>query len=194
MRNTSLIYSVLFALTLNYSAVQASPLHIIILGEQCTEGLHHQPQQVFSVYVFCDSALGTNIGIILKDLDVEYDYHQWGPVNRFWQDNDWASDVTSFAWDPIDHFLYVATSSVYGTGKIYRLNLFNKTYKIAFQMDDLDPEQVRKDADTIRAESQDAIIESVDNSHKTITLAIRLWGDGNSMIIGRKLVNFGNKE
>lgn len=170
----------------------ASPVRVIF-GAHCVGGLHDQPQQIFSAFVFCDSALGTNIGVILKDLNGPFDSKKWWPTNRFWQDNDWASDVTSFAWDPSSHFLVVATSAVYGTGAVYRLDLAKRTYEPVFRIDDLDQALVEKESLALRAETHDAIVESVDVAKRTIKLAIRLWyGDGQTKVIGRKELPLGS--
>jgi hypothetical protein len=156
-------------------------------------GLYDQPQQIFSVFAFCDSALGTHIGVILQDLDGPFDVNKWGPTNRFWQDHQWASDVTSFAWDPTGHFLFVATSAVYGTGAVYRLDLTKRTYEPVFRIEDLDGALVEKESLALRAETHDAVVESVDVAKRTVKFAIRLWyGDGQTKVIGRKELPLGN--
>lgn len=50
-------------------------------------------------------------------------HDNWSFVNRKWQDLLWASDVTSFAWSPDGFTLYIATSDVYGLGKLFEIDL-----------------------------------------------------------------------
>lgn len=169
----------------------AAPVSRVSFDAQCVGGLHEQPQRVFSVFTFCDSALGIHIAVLLQDLDGPFDVQKWGPTNRAWQDHQWASDVTSFAWDPSGHFLFVATSAVYGTGAVYRLDLAKRTYAPVFQIEELDEALVRKESLAIRAETHDAIVESMDAAKHTVELAIRLHGDGQTKIIGRKVLPLG---
>lgn len=102
----------------------------------CTHGLHAQPNDgPFSVFVFCDDALGVNIGVILTEpgsgpgklkLEGTKTWDKWNNTDRFWQDSTWAADVTSFAWSPSYRYLYIATSAIYGDGGVFKLDLKNK--------------------------------------------------------------------
>jgi hypothetical protein len=102
----------------------------------CTHRLHEQPNDgPFSVFVFCDDALGVNIGVILTEpgagpgklkLEGTKTWDKWNNTDRFWQDATWAADVTSFAWSPSYRYLYVATSAIYGDGGVFKLDLKNK--------------------------------------------------------------------
>jgi hypothetical protein len=40
-----------------------------------------------------------------------------------WQEAPWATDVTSYAWSPDGHHIFVATAEIYGTGALYDLDL-----------------------------------------------------------------------
>ena len=94
-------------------------------GKNCVHGLHQQPPGgPFSVFLFCDDAAGSNIGVVNAlpgagpgkiDLGELKEWNNWDVNSRFWQDKEWATDVTSFAWSPDLKFLYVATGEVYGT-------------------------------------------------------------------------------
>lgn len=105
----------------------------------CKQALYMQPTGgPFSVFLFCDDALGSNIGVINVaggagpgniPLSEPKTWSHWDVNDRFWQVADWATDVTSFAWSPDLRFLYVATSEIYGTGALYRLDLTNRTYE-----------------------------------------------------------------
>lgn len=50
----------------------------------------------------------------------------WDMANRVWQESQWASDVTSFAWSPDGKRLYVATSEIYGSGGLFELDLVSR--------------------------------------------------------------------
>jgi len=101
--------------------------------EKCQHGLHPQPNGgPFSVFLFCDDALGSNIGVILTQpgagpgnikLNDDQIWNQWDTSDRFWQDNLWATDVVNFLWSPSLRYLYVATSGVYGDGGFFKLDL-----------------------------------------------------------------------
>jgi hypothetical protein len=102
-----------------------------ITGPMCKPGVHEQPQGPFALYVFCDDALGTNIAVFLNDLGAPLS----GPYDlgkRFWQGQEWANDVTSYAWLP-DGRLLLATSAIYGTGTVYILDLEKQQSKVALQ-------------------------------------------------------------
>jgi len=106
-------------------------------GASCKQRLYDQPGGgPFAVFLFCDDAAGSNIGVVnvasgagpgkIK-LAGDKRWDMWAPNARFWQDVEWATDVTSFAWSADLKYLYVGTSSVYGTGGLYRLDLVNRT-------------------------------------------------------------------
>jgi hypothetical protein len=108
-------------------------------GPQCKHGLHQQPKNgAFSVFLFCDDALGTNIGIILTErgagpgptpLPETREWRRWDTTNRFWQDRKWAADIVNFAWSPSQRYLYVATSGIYGDGGFFKLDLRERTFE-----------------------------------------------------------------
>ena len=90
--------------------------------DRCKSGSHRQAGGPFAIYVFCDDALGANIAIFLTQMGVPQQ-GQYTLTNRFWQSNEWGADITSFAWLPGGKNLILATSSIYGTGKVYLLQL-----------------------------------------------------------------------
>jgi len=107
-------------------------------GKNCVHGLHQQPTGgPFAVFLFCDDGLGSNLGVINTsggagpgriDLPQPKLWEKWDVNDRFWQDPEWATDITSFAWAKDLKSLYVATSEVYGTGALYKLNLVTRTF------------------------------------------------------------------
>lgn len=138
--NGLLLRYALFALSLLLSAsAAADSLVVHISPGKCIQGLYKQPPGgPFSVFLFCDDALGSNLGVVDTaggagpgeiDLAPPKQWNKWAVNNRFWQDPTWATDVTSFAWSTNLKYLYVATSSTYGQGGLYKLDLVNRTYK-----------------------------------------------------------------
>jgi len=110
------------------------------LVTKCHHGLYHQPLGTFAVFFTCDGPMGNNIGVINVlpgatpgriDLGQQKIW-DWGPTSRYWHDAEWAADVTGFAWSPSGKYLYVATSSVYGDGHLFELDLVLRTAKKIF--------------------------------------------------------------
>ena len=167
---------------------------IDLRGSACQHGPSMQPDGHFVAFVFCDSALGTNLGIILSRLTNETDAARvWSIGQRFWQAGPWVTDVTSFAWDPFSDKLYVATDEIYGDGGVFVLDLPQKKYERIYSIVDIDPQVIRDKADTIRAESHFGFIEELNNDERSITVSIRLaYGDGQSTVIGTKTVRLGS--
>jgi len=134
MRFVFLIVLTVVAISVNSSVEGDTASFLVeVVGEKCMPGLHPQPRNgPFSVFLFCDDALGSNIGIILTDgsrvgpeLD-PFSQGKWDTNKRFWQDPVWATDVKNFAWSPDLRYLYIATSSIYGNGGFYKLDLIQR--------------------------------------------------------------------
>lgn len=101
-----------------------SPRHPVVHAvspNTCRNGFGPPEDARYSLYVLCDDALGTTIGIARTELG-ESPFPSWPLADRFWQDEVWCRDVTSYVWLP-DHVLLVATSSVYGSGGLYELRV-----------------------------------------------------------------------
>jgi hypothetical protein len=104
----------------------ASPVGPLeIAPNHCVHGLHQQPEGPFGVFVFCDDAAGTSIGLVYASPGAPWS-GRWSLSDRFWQEASWARDVTSIAWLPGSRLL-VATSPVYGTGSLYLLTINDRT-------------------------------------------------------------------
>ena len=111
----------------------SSPYLVQARQKPCQHGLHAQPKGgPFSVFLFCDDALGSNIGVILTEpgagpgkieLSGTKVWDKWDTNNRFWQETKWATDVVNFAWSPSFRYIYVATSGIYGDGGFFKLDL-----------------------------------------------------------------------
>lgn len=98
-------------------------------GRSCKPGEHVQPGGPFSVYVFCDDALGTNIAVLYGAAG-DPRYNKWTLTRRFWQGDPWAADVHGLGWVPGSNLLVVTTSEIYGEGEIFLLNLEEQTFKV----------------------------------------------------------------
>ena len=172
----SLILGILIALSFPVQAGDA-PLIIEVFGPKCKHGLHQQPKNgAFSVFLFCDDALGANIGIILTErgagpgptpLPETREWQNWDTTNRFWQDRKWAADVVNFAWSPSQRYLYVATSGIYGDGGFFKLDLGERTYKRLAPKPDAPYHSQLSDMNFTR-------IKRIDNSKKEIIVEISL--------------------
>jgi len=116
-----------------------TPYLIQTQSENCQHRLHPQPNKgPFSVFLFCDDALGSNIGVILTEpgggpgaikLTGDMIWDKWYTNDRFWQDKLWATDVVNFLWSPSLRHLYVATSGIYGDGGFFKLDLKERSYR-----------------------------------------------------------------
>jgi hypothetical protein len=133
--------AIVVSLMLLSSSISANAEEYLVkaAGKNCVPGLHKQPAGgPFSVFLFCDDAAGSNIGIVNTSggagpgqiaLPWPKTWDKWAPNNRFWQDPEWATDITSFAWSPDLRSVYVATAKVYGSGALYRLDLVTRTFE-----------------------------------------------------------------
>ena len=116
-----------------------TPAHYLVQAqfENCQHRLHPQPENgPFSVFLFCDDALGSNIGVILTEpgggpgairLTGDMVWDKWYTNDRFWQDKLWTTDVVNFLWSPSLRYLYVATSGIYGDGGLFELDLVKRS-------------------------------------------------------------------
>lgn len=78
MKSPVYIFTLLFSLLLVHvpTKIYAESTYLMISRDECIEGAHKQPQEVFSLYVFRNSALGANIGIVLNDFDAGNDFNR----------------------------------------------------------------------------------------------------------------------
>ncbi len=113
------------------AAVLPADSLLVTLGPGCRPGLHHQPNGPFAVLVFCEDALGDHIGVVYEDRMGAPESERYGPrwrlADRLWQEERWASDVTSYAWSPDANHLFVATSNIYGSGAVFDLDLRDRS-------------------------------------------------------------------
>ena len=90
-------------------------------GSHCVSERIKTQGSPYSVLIYCDDALATNIAISRDQLGAPLA----GPYKlnqRVWQNGEWGLDATSIAWLKANE-LIVATSGIYGTSALYRLDL-----------------------------------------------------------------------
>lgn len=154
----------------------------------CEQGLYPQPPGgPFSLFLFCDGALGVNVGVVNTsgaagpgriELPQPKIWDKWYVNNRFWQDSAWATDVTSFAWSTDLKHLFIATSGIYGTASVYKLNLPNRTH-----------EKLYPDA-TINLDSNYqyvATINHINSTTNSVSLVYGYFDDSGDIIDARVL-------
>lgn len=188
----SLVIWVLVAPGLN--AGDGSGRVIDLMGSSCEHGPAKQPGGHFVAFVFCDDALGTNLGIILSRLSDDTDTTGvWRVDQRFWQEGPWVTDVTSLAWDPFSNRLFVATSEVYGDGGVFVLDLPSKRHERIYSIADVDSQTFVDTATSLKAESHFGFIEELNVEERSVTVSIRLaYGDGESKVVGRETLRLGS--
>lgn len=87
-----------------------------------------QPNGPFAAIVFDEDALAIHTCIIFyENMGVPVE-GKWSISERAWCSDKWGSDITSMYWCPDGKCLYVATSSVYGDGGVFKLDLYNKKF------------------------------------------------------------------
>jgi hypothetical protein len=115
-----------------YGFAQADEIQVVqISPKYCVPGVHKQPSGQFALYAFCDDALGTNISVFINDLGAPL-RGAYRLTKRFWQSDEWGADVTSFAWLRNNKSLIISTSAIYGSGKVYKLDLESQEFEILY--------------------------------------------------------------
>ena len=85
-----------------------------------------QPNGPFAAMIFDEDALAIHTCVIYyENMGVPVE-GKWSISERAWCSDKWGSDITSMYWCPDGKCLYVATSSVYGDGGVFKLDLYNK--------------------------------------------------------------------
>jgi hypothetical protein len=97
----------------------------------CPRGLHVAPQGPFAVVLLCEDALGEYLSVLWYAPmgQPATASGRWSLKNRYWHDPIWGADVTGFKWSKNGNELLVSTSSVYGSGALFALDLHAHTYK-----------------------------------------------------------------
>lgn len=107
-----------------------TPLIHHVTPNVCKPGLQIGPGGHFGVIVFCDDGAGTTVGVVALTRGPEGQRAEtdaaWPLDNRFWQEAQWARDVSFFQWSPDGTQLRLRTNYIYGTNKLYTLDLVHR--------------------------------------------------------------------
>jgi hypothetical protein len=117
--------------------VLSSPFYV---GKHlCSQGLYRAPSGPFSAFLFCNAALGDSLGLVFEGFHMAMPAKgNWDTSKRFWQEEPFSDEVTSFAWSKDGMFLYVGTSGIYGDGGFFELDLMNQKVKRLYPVDSKD--------------------------------------------------------
>lgn len=125
-----------------------------------SQRIFKQPNGPYAVIFFNQYAHGNYIGLVYYNTmdSVLLVDAPWGYSKRFWQDEEWCSDVNNFAWSFSGKYLYIATSIIYGSGKLFELDLFNKKSRAIWPSD----QQIKK----LKGEYIGTYITSIDSTNQ----------------------------
>jgi hypothetical protein len=133
------------------SAVQTDAGHVVHFSGACKDGVVRGPSGPFAVWVFCENALGTHIGVVYADHMESPKSGAWSITDRFWQQQVWAADVESVAWSEDGGRLFVSIGAVYGSSALYQLDLLDrKAYKLIVEAPDRSVEIIAVSPSRIR--------------------------------------------
>lgn len=110
---------------------------VSLVGRQWKDNtkIFHQPNGPFAFMVFDDQyPVG---GVIYYDLMGSPIDEGWKINERFWQEKEWASDITSFVWHPNGKYLYISTANVYGVAGFFNLDLRKRIYSKLVSQEEL---------------------------------------------------------
>ena len=118
-------FSLLMALALLASCAAGANDVVDLGARDCKHGLASPGKGDFALFVFCDDASGTQIGVIYVKAGVGpvESGTEWSNVNRFWQEGSWVVDVSQILWSRSGNYLYVVTGAVFGNKSLYELDV-----------------------------------------------------------------------
>ena len=106
----------------------ANAANIGTVNSNLTSGLFNLPGSPFSVLIYNEGALGNYLGIVLTGQWSKYGSKEWKLGDRYWYEEDWGDDVTSYYFHVESGNLYIATSGYYGKAGVYCINLKEKNF------------------------------------------------------------------
>jgi hypothetical protein len=95
----------------------------------CTDGLRLAPKGDSGVWVSCEDALGVYLSLGYIGKMGRPRVGSWTIGERWWHEDAWGNDVTSFVWDDSGKIIYVATAGTYGKGGIYAVDILRKMHR-----------------------------------------------------------------
>lgn len=88
-----------------------------------------QPAGPFAVLLYREDALGNYLAVVYADpigAPGASGFERWTLNDRYWYDPIWGSDVMAYRWSTDGKSLLVATSEIYGSGGVFKLNLIER--------------------------------------------------------------------
>jgi len=149
-----------------------------VLSNNCTPGLHRLGDSQFALFTSCEGALGNYIAIIMNGRWSEYGSKSWDIGDRFWYEHSWGKDVTSTYFYASENVLYVSTSSVYGNGGIYKLDLISKKAILFYpkSIDLIQPEEFLQ-IEAVKSKDKLLVSKMIDGRKDYIELSIEEKGE-----------------
>jgi hypothetical protein len=139
---------------------------------QPVEQVQRAPMGPFAAIVFCNDALGTQLGVVyLQAMDAPWD-NAWRLADRFWQDDTWGLDITSLAWSPSGRHLYVGNSCVYGTPALFDLDVGTRSARVVLRA----------------KENEDVVIEAIDPAGRWLDVAVETETDNGIVSSARQRI------
>jgi len=135
MRRFYLFFVISFLSCRFFQKEVQTKLKVFVSGSSCKQDLYYGPGKKFAIYVFCDDAVGTTVGIINTQPGAYVgpgSENAWELHDRFLQDKDWALDVDFFEWSSNGLKVIIKTNAIYGTGKTYKIDLLSKKFEERF--------------------------------------------------------------
>lgn len=154
------------------------------LNQDCHNQIFPQPDGAYAAMVFCEAAHGDYLAVIRNGRIGGPEEGPWEMGKRIWQDTEWASDVTSFAWSSDGKYLFVGEGGIYGNCGLYVLDLEKRVARKVFPKTKSDEECVFIDVEILKI-TPDAIRirydtdtgdEKKDVHGKTLTLKFKKTG------------------
>lgn len=144
--------SCLLAISLSVLTVElnsvASPTSTHIYNAQniCRKGLQKQiltKDNRFRFEIFCEDAMGKYLTLTWSSHLASFESLEspWKLTDRHWEGQDWSKDILSFAVSDDSKTALVSTSSIYGEGKVYILDLPKRQFRIA-KIDSTDHDEI----------------------------------------------------
>ncbi len=129
--------------------------------------IFRQPDGPFALIVFND--VYPVAGIIYYDIMGQPIKGAWKIDSRFWQEEEWADNITSFLWSPNGKYLFITTNQAYGTGNLYKLDLLQKKAEIIY------PNKALFDKVGFTNAGYNTYIDSFNYSSRTIKVRVEFY-------------------
>src|SRR2546426_7202701 len=92
----------------------------------CANWGHAAPRGPFAIWTSCEGALGRYAGIIYAGPTGARRDTAWSEGDQWWYGAEWGDDITSYVWNTTGDTAYVATGGIYGSGKVFLLDIWRR--------------------------------------------------------------------